>query len=63
MRRLAATHGPPVAEMSKSLVNDTHLALACRAHGVRPVTRNVGGFARIAALVSGFVFDQPWPTS
>jgi predicted nucleic acid-binding protein len=61
MRRLAA-QGPSVAEMSKSLVNDIHLALACRAHGVRLVTRNVRDFTRIAALVPGFAFDPPWPT-
>ena len=61
MRRLVATGGPPVAEMGKSLVNDIHLALACRAHGVRLVTRNVGDFARLAALAPGFAFDSPWP--
>jgi predicted nucleic acid-binding protein len=48
--------------MGKSLVNDIHLALACRAHGVRLVTRNVNDFARIAALVPGFAFHPPWPT-
>jgi predicted nucleic acid-binding protein len=63
MRRLAASHGPPVADMSKSLVDDVHLALACRAHGVRLVTRHVADFTRIAALVVGFAFDLPWPTT
>ena len=62
MRRVATAGGPPVAEMSKSLVDDIHLALACRAHGVRLVTRDVGDFARIAALVPGFAFDPPWPS-
>ena len=61
LRRLAAGGGPPVAEMSKSLVNDVLLALACRAHGVRLVTRNARDFARIAPLVPGFAFDRPWP--
>jgi len=63
MRQLASAHGPPVAEMSKSLVNDIHLALTCRAHGVRLVTRNIRDFARIAPLVPGFAFDLPWPTA
>jgi len=61
MRRLAA-QGPPIAEMTKSLVNDVHLALACRAHGVRLVTRNTRDFTRIAALVRGFEFELPWPS-
>ena len=61
MRRLSV-NGPPVADMTKSLVNDIHLALTCRAHGVRLVTRNVRDFARIAPLVPGFAFDPPWPT-
>jgi predicted nucleic acid-binding protein len=60
MRRLSL-NGPPLADMSKSLVNDIHLALTCRAHGVRLVTRNVRDFARLAPLVPGFVFDAPWP--
>lgn len=63
MRRFAAAHGPPVADMRKSLVNDIHLALACRAHGIRLVTRNARDFARLVALVPGFGFDPPWPTA
>lgn len=62
MRRLAAS-GPPVADMTKALVNDVHLALTCRAHGLRLVTRNVRDFARIAPLVPGFAFDAPWPSA
>jgi len=63
LRRFAAAHGPPVADMGKALVNDVHLALACRAHGIRLVTRNARDFARIAPLVPGFRFDVPWPTA
>jgi predicted nucleic acid-binding protein len=63
MRRFATAHGPTVAEMSKALVNDVHLALACRAHGIRLVTRNARDFARLAALVPDFAFDPPWPTA
>jgi len=63
MRRFAIAHGPAVAEVSKSLVNDMHLALACRAHGIRLVTRNARDFVRIAPLVPGFAFDPPWPTA
>lgn len=63
LRRLALAYGLPVAEISKSLVNDVHLALTCRAHGVRLVTRNVRDFTRIAGLVSGFAFDVPWPST
>ena len=63
MRRFAAAHGPSVADMSKSLVNDVHLALACRAHGIRLVTRNARDFVRLAALLPGFAFDPPWPTA
>lgn len=62
LRQLAAAHGPPGAAMDKALVNDVHLALACRAHGIRLVTRNTRDFARIAAVVPGFAFDAPWPT-
>jgi predicted nucleic acid-binding protein len=61
MRRLAAAGGPPVAEMSRSLVNDILLAISCRAHGVRLVTRNARDFARIAPFVPGFAHDAPWP--
>lgn len=63
LRRFAAAHGPPVADMGKALVNDVHLALACRAHGIRLVTRNARDFARIAPFVPGFAFDPPWPAA
>lgn len=63
VRRFAAAHGPPVADVSKALVNDVHLALTCRAHGIRLVTRNAHDFQRIAGLVPGFAFDPPWPTA
>lgn len=62
LRRFAVAHGPPVADLGKALVNDVHLALACRAHGIRLVTCNERDFVRIAPLVPGFAFDAPWPT-
>lgn len=61
MRRLAASGGPAVADMSKAFANDVHLALACRGHGLRLVTRNTRDFERIAREVPGFTFDPPWP--
>jgi predicted nucleic acid-binding protein len=47
--------------VTRSLVNDTLLAMSCRELGIVLVTSNVSDFRRIAS-VRAFDFVAPWPT-
>ena len=61
MSAYSARYGVPIAHMPRSLANDIHLAVTCRAQGLRLITANAQDFARIRTLLPGFVFDEPFP--
>lgn len=61
MAEYSMRYGLPLARMPRSLANDIHLAVTCRAQGLRLITANTRDFAHIRALLPGLHFDEPFP--